>query len=129
MFLIDLLIVILVALVLSAALSSLYYERRDLQLAGVWSLFAVLFLLLLSATWAGGIWITPFGPTIWGSYWLPFIVVGVLVALLLAALPPEPTLPVSEKTPPVSETSIALGLAFWVVIFFFLVAVAVRYLA
>jgi len=33
----------------------------------------------------GGIWITPFGPLLWGITWLPFLLSGLIVALIFAA--------------------------------------------
>ncbi|MCF8061723.1 MAG: hypothetical protein K9M82_04325 [Deltaproteobacteria bacterium] len=43
-----------------------------------------LFLLILLATWAGGIWLRPFGPVVLGVHWFVFIVSGVVVVLLLS---------------------------------------------
>jgi len=53
--------------------------RRPLR-----SLFVVFFL----ATWAGGIWMAPFGPPIGRVYWVPFTLIAILIA---AVLPPEVT--------------------------------------
>jgi hypothetical protein len=53
---------------------------------------AAFFVIVFLASWAGGVWMTPLGPTGWGVYWLPFLLVGLMVALLLAAVrmpPPE----------------------------------------
>jgi hypothetical protein len=47
--------------------------------------FAWYFLFVLLATWAGGVWIRPFGPALADIRWLQFLVVG-LLAVLLAAL-------------------------------------------
>ena len=49
------------------------------------SIFVILLILFL-ATWAGGIWLVPFGPRLWGVAWASFVVVGLVVALLMAAL-------------------------------------------
>jgi len=42
------------------------------------------FLLLFFATWAGGMWMLPVGPPLWGVSWMSFVVVGVVVALIIA---------------------------------------------
>jgi hypothetical protein len=42
-------------------------------------------LIILLASWAGGIWISPFGPILWGATWLPFLLSGLIVALVFAA--------------------------------------------
>ena len=49
------------------------------------SVFALLLILFL-ATWAGGIWLVPLGPRLWGVAWGGFVVVGLLVALLMGAV-------------------------------------------
>ncbi|HEX3593695.1 MAG TPA: hypothetical protein VHU80_01300 [Polyangiaceae bacterium] len=49
---------------------------------GVFALLLILFL----ATWAGGIWLAPVGPRLWGVAWGSFVVVGIFVALLIGAV-------------------------------------------
>jgi len=49
------------------------------------SVFAMLLILFL-ATWAGGIWLVPIGPRLWGVAWGSFVVVGLVVALLIGAV-------------------------------------------
>src|SRR5215471_6809262 len=46
----------------------------------------ILLLILFLATWAGGIWLVPIGPRLWGVAWASFVAVGFLVALLIGAL-------------------------------------------
>ena len=48
------------------------------------------FFVVFLATWAGGLWIQPVGPAMWGVSFTVFIVVGTLVALILAASLPTP---------------------------------------
>jgi hypothetical protein len=52
------------------------------------SVFAMLLILFL-ATWAGGIWLVPVGPRLWGVAWGGFVVVGLFVALLIGAVSRE----------------------------------------
>lgn len=47
------------------------------------TLFALLVILFLT-TWAGGIWLLPVGPRVWGAYWLGFLVIALLVGLIIA---------------------------------------------
>jgi hypothetical protein len=47
--------------------------------------FVWLFVILVFTMWAGGLWIGPAGPLIFGVAWLPFLVVGLVVALIVAA--------------------------------------------
>lgn len=44
------------------------------------------FVVLFLATWAFGVWITPFGPVAWGVPWLGWLVVALVVALLLGSV-------------------------------------------
>ena len=84
MFYIDFLYALFVAILLAAVLIGLLGWRRPASSsapADILFLFVILFLLV----WAGGIWIEPFGPAMWGGYWLPFVAVGVIALLLLAA--------------------------------------------
>lgn len=84
MFLIDLLFAFVVALLFFLIFSVLIRGHRT------GSTLLVFFLVLLFATWAGGVWLSPIGPPLWGVSWLSFILVGLFVALILAALiPPE----------------------------------------
>jgi hypothetical protein len=48
------------------------------------------FTILFLATWAGGLWIGPFGPTFWGVAWLSFLLAGLFVILTIGALTPRP---------------------------------------
>jgi hypothetical protein len=96
---------------------------------------AAFFVIVFLASWAGGVWMTPLGPAGWGAYWLPFFLVGLMVALLLAAV----------RTPPPEESTVelvdqherkarrwaavtALSLFFWLLVGILLLAIAIRYL-
>lgn len=77
---------VLVAIVFTAILVAIgrggAYER------GNWSTGLLLFLVLLLTTWAGGIWLSPIGPQVFGAAWLPFVFMGFVAALLIAAMSP-----------------------------------------
>jgi hypothetical protein len=47
--------------------------------------FIVLFLLI----WAGGVWIRPFGPELWGVAFIRFFIVGLIATLFTLALAPN----------------------------------------
>lgn len=91
------------------------------------------FLILFLATWAGGLWITPIGPLWWGIPWLSFLWVGIIMALLLAALIPDgrrsqaggvPKRPTAAE----ADTLMAIDIFFWVLIAGLLVTIIIRYL-
>jgi hypothetical protein len=50
--------------------------------------FLWLFLFVLMATWAGGVWVRPFGPALADIRWLQFLVVGLLAVLLVSLFVP-----------------------------------------
>ena len=44
-------------------------------------------LVLLLIVWAASIWTRPIGPVYWGVAWIPLFFIGLIFALLLAAIP------------------------------------------
>lgn len=86
MFGVHLFFALVVAAVFAAILVAIGrggYERAN------WATLVILFGILFLTTWAGGIWLHPVGPTIWGAAWMPFVAVGFVVALLVAAVSPR----------------------------------------
>ncbi|MGW8303227.1 MAG: hypothetical protein ACWGNO_14210, partial [Desulfobacterales bacterium] len=78
----EFLISLVVALVL-CVIVALVTRRRARRTGFVW-----FFLFVLMATWAGGVWIRPFGPAMGDIRWLQFLVVGLLVVLIFALFTP-----------------------------------------
>lgn len=98
-----------------------------------------LFLIIFLTTWAGGIWIKPFGPTLWGVHWLTFVLIGIIIALLLVVTSPSPgprgrkeTINMLERIEKEKKlekvTYVALGTLFWVLFGVLIVAILVRYI-
>lgn len=125
-----------VALIVALLVSVLfgYALRRRIPRKG----FFWFFLILLLATWAGGMWIGPFGPTFRGIFWLPFVLVAVLVGLLLAAIapqrPPSSRIETLEMLEEIEQkrkleklTYISFGVFFWVALFALITVIIVRY--
>jgi len=91
---------ILIAILLTAVFAA-GFRRQNWGAALVF-----FFLILFLATWAGGMWVVPFGPIAWGVPWVTYLFVGIVIALLLTALIPpveRPTYPGRE--PGISEPS------------------------
>lgn len=130
MFFAEFIVALLIALLLSLALGlGLGWERPGAR-AGIGSVI-FLFVILFLITWAIGTWARPLGPAIWGVYWLPFLIGGVLIALLLAAVVP-PGKPRTrreaiEKAEMQTGAEAVLGAFFWVLIVAVAIAVIARY--
>jgi hypothetical protein len=98
-----------------------------------------LFLIIFLATWAGGIWLKPFGPSLWGIHWLGFLVAGLFVLIILVITTPNrapkgrrETLDILEKVARNREldqiTYLTLGVFFWILLAFLIIAIISRYI-
>ncbi len=130
MFFLDFLVALVIALVLSLILTGIFGWRRRENDAFAGSLLFVFFMFFLFA-WAGGVWLTPFGPAMWGGHWAAFLLVPLFIALLLGALIP-PTKPRSRREAAVQaeETAAAdtaLGAFFWILIIGLAISILVHY--
>lgn len=134
MFLTHLLVAFFVALLLSLLLIPVRRPRtaqaKTSTAVGVLFLFFILFL----GTWAGGLWITPFGSPWLGVYWMPFLVAGLFVALLVAATDQSSRRSYERKeTEPdhVEHAALAtaFGLLFWILIMALAIAIVAGYSA
>jgi hypothetical protein len=132
MVLLELFAALTVAFILSA-LFVLASWKRGLRRGLFW-----LFLILFLATWAGGVWIKPFGPVLWGIHWLPFLAVGAVVALILAVAQSrrkphgrQETIEMLERMKQEREVEeivwVTLNIFFWVLLLTLLIAIVIRY--
>jgi hypothetical protein len=101
--------------------------------SGPWASAWLFFLVLFFASWAGGLWITPIGPSVWGIYWFPFLFVGVVVALLLASAAdrpdraaPAPRPEEADPAAPVITAAIATMLV-WVLLVVLVLPIVIAY--
>lgn len=128
MFILELMFALFFALILTLIFAS--GIRRQGWGVGLLIFFMILFL----ATWAGGVWITPFGPLWWGVSWLPYLFVGLLIALLLAALLPADRIRpragggVRPEDRSQTETLATLDAFLWILMFGLLIAIIIAYL-
>src|SRR5688500_5247856 len=81
MFLFELLIALVIALILASILFGVGWEQPYREDA--WGSLVAWFVILLLVVWVGGTWMTPFGPRLWDVAWLPFLITGILIFLLL----------------------------------------------
>jgi hypothetical protein len=132
MILLELLIVLFISFFLSA-LFVLATRREGRRTGLVW-----IFLIIFSATWAGGIWIRPFGPSLFGIHWLKFLFAGMIFALFLAVsvprVPPRDrheTLNMLERIERDRKlkriTYSTLSLSFWILLASLITIIIIRY--
>ncbi|MFP4250107.1 MAG: hypothetical protein ACLFU7_10645 [Armatimonadota bacterium] len=123
----NLLMALVVALVFAAILVYGFARRAPGPMAG----FLFFAFILFFAVWAGAVWITPIGPEMWGVPWVTMVLVGLIIAMIIAAVaapvPPEPTAPDREGIAPPASAGWGCGLLFWLTIAVLLVAAVARY--
>ncbi|MCB0310124.1 MAG: hypothetical protein KDD42_02745 [Bdellovibrionales bacterium] len=78
------LIVSLLLALLFVGLFAGFYRRNN-----SWGSLLFFFLLIFLATWGGGVWFSPVGPVWYGVAWLPFVLMGLFTAMLIALSIPE----------------------------------------
>lgn len=97
-----------------------------------WKKILVLFLILLFASWAGGIWITPVGPEFLGIYWLSFFVVALITALILetvSSLHAAPSdIDSTETRDKVEALEILVGTSFLILLIVFIFVIVLGYI-
>jgi len=96
---------------------------------GPWGAMWLVFVTIFLASWAGYLWINPFGPLVLGVSVAPILVVGLIFAFILAAvtIPAPRKTTQSDTTAESSESVVAIGLFFWIVLVILLVAIAAGY--
>jgi peptidoglycan/LPS O-acetylase OafA/YrhL len=103
------------------------FMRRVKSKQRVLAFFSVVFL----AAWAGGIWITPAGPTFLGIYWLSFLVIGLLFALLfevITGLSRPRRLPEKDVKREAEEIQTELSLSFFILFIAFMILIILGYI-
>lgn len=129
MWFIHLLFALIIGLLLAAIFAGVSRRRG-------WDLFWMFFLIVFLGSWAGGVWIRPFGPAAYGVYWMPVLFVGVIISLLLVVLlpspPPRETADTVELVEAGEEASsggpMMFGPFFWLLLAVLVVTIGVGYL-
>lgn len=94
---------------------------------GVGMTMLFFFLILFPLILAGSFWVTPFGPLVWGIAWVPIVAIGLILALLIAAVSPRGRRHVSVRParPGEEAEEEEEGAALFGVFFFLLLVVAI----
>ncbi|MFP4660812.1 MAG: hypothetical protein ACLFPF_01340 [Halanaerobiales bacterium] len=120
MFFLELLFAIVIALLLTWIFGiGLRRDNRD---------FLLFFIIMILIIWAGGIWITPVGPLLWGVPWLSFLLVGLLFMLLFVAVIPENRYRKRRTEAAERETVFIVDVFFWILIIGIGIAILTYYL-
>ncbi len=119
----SLLYLIGISLLITLAFTYLFRVR------GPWGTFWTFFLVILLAVLAADIWIEPMGPYYRDVYWLPPLIVGILLALILAAASPgkydrKQVDQAGEEYQGDKVAFIALGVFFWFLLILLVALVA-----
>jgi hypothetical protein len=126
MFFADFLFALAIGLLLTALFGAAFRIRGPG--AAWWTFLLIVFL----AAWAGRLWVRPFGPPLFGVIWLPSLLMGVLFALVLAAVvPARPPRTRSEAIAQARAEEAAvsmIGAFFWALLIGLLVAIVLGYL-
>jgi len=124
MFFSDFLVSLIVGIVFTVIFAFVLGRR------GPWSSILAFFVVVFLATWAGGIWITPYSPTARNVQWVPFLIVGLVASLILAASVPawyrragtEPAMQPERRKPPVA----LLTPYYWLALIVLVITIIVR---
>lgn len=125
-FLIDLILVFLVALILTLIFAVGFRKQRSrASLAGF-------FLLLMLGTWAIYAWVPPAGWLVYGVAWFQLLLIGLMIALLMAAFISPVTATDSQKEENELDKSeqaslIAFDLFFWFLLIALMIIILTSY--
>ena len=121
-----------VSFILAVFFTGLYVllTRGDVRRTGLIWLFLIIFL----TTWAGGIWLRPFGPRLWGVHFLTFLLAGLTIVLFLVIAVPRraprgrrETLDMLERIEQEKAlekvTYLTLSLFFWILLAMLVIAI------
>lgn len=86
-------------------------EEPEAEDVGIGLTMLFFFFLLFPLIIAGSFWIGPHGPAFMGISWMPIIVLGVLLALLIAALSPREPKTGRQSTTAPEEPVVGAGVA------------------
>lgn len=131
---------VLAAILIAILISAIFYYGFSSR--GPWGTFWTFFLVLLLIIWAASLWVRPVGPVYWGVAWVPLLFIGLIFALLLAAIPayePTPEEEIVDREIVVGDpetvrrreaeasSAAAIGWIFWLFITILFVAIIVGY--
>ena len=120
----DNLLEILVIIALTLILGSIFFYALNRR--GPWGSFWTFLLILFLGIVLTEAWISPIGPTWYGTAWIDLLFIGLFFALLLGAASPtyDRRRIVSDNKESTEPEVYAVGAFFWIFIIFILFAIA-----
>lgn len=130
-FLIDIIVTAFFTLIMMIIFISIFRKYQP------WPNYLLFFLVLFLGTWAGGVWLTPVGPTVWNIFWLPFLITAIILMLFMSAIVSgiklhkfDESVLIEEDDDESDESSkkqIISGLFLWLVIGILVVSIFLHY--
>ena len=90
---------------------------------GPWGGLWVVFIIIFLASWAGHLWISPIGPLVGNVSIVPIVIVGIIIAVILAAVSrptirnKPPKIEAEWQEPPKEAVNaVTVGVFYWVLL-------------
>lgn len=125
MFFADFLIALIIAMFFTIVLAVSGQKHRS------WVKILAIFLIILLTSWAGGVWITPVGPTFSGIYWISYFIIALILALIMEVVSTLHAAPskIDKKENQKKEESleILLSISFFILLIVIIVIIIAGY--
>jgi uncharacterized membrane protein len=122
----DFLIALVIALFFTIVLVVSGQKHRS------WKRIITIFLIMLFASWAGGVWITPVGPAFLGIYWVSFLIVALILALIMETISALHAVPedIDKRETRKKEESleILISASFLILLIVFMIVIIIGYI-
>jgi hypothetical protein len=122
----DFLIALVIALFFTMVLVVSGQKHRS------WKRIITIFLIMLFASWAGGVWITPAGPAFLGIYWISFLIVALILALIMETISALHAVPedIDKRETRKKEESleILISASFLILLIVFMIVIIIGYI-
>jgi hypothetical protein len=97
-----------------------------------WKKIVSIFLIMLFSSWAGGIWITPVGPSFMGIYWLSYFIVALILVLIMETISalhaPPSDIDTKETRNKEEALEVLISTSFFILIILFIVVIVLGYI-
>lgn len=127
----ELVLTVVLALAVAVVLAAILVYGFGRRAPGPMTGFLFFVVMLFFTVWAGSLWITPTGPELWGIPWLAMVLLGLVVAMVIAAVSApaadEVRAPDQEGVAPPESVGWGCGLLFWITITILMMAAIARY--